>query len=365
MRIRGVKPVRSKGRLYLYHRASGERIYADPNEPAAVAREVERLNAKAKAKPSTPGTLLALQEAYRRSPFWRDLRPATRLSYERALAVLEPVQKQPIVKFTTGSVAAIRDQTAATRGRWMANYVVVTLSVLFEFARERDWVDRNPAAGVRRLKTKVDEPPKNRPWTRTECRAVLDAAEPYLAVPIALAMFVGLRKGDVLRTSRRMLADGTIRVLTRKRRVPVAVPVHPELAKILSRAPQHSATTIAANSRGAPWTESGFNSSFGKFIDRLEAAGKVGPGLTMHGLRHNLATRLKEAGADDGTIADLLGQRTTAMSRHYSAEADLPKSTRALMMGLNLTGENESDTSDGKPGGKPVSILRKNRGPSL
>src|SRR3954454_3664285 len=81
MRIRGVKPVRSKGRLYLYHRATGERIYADPSEPAAVAREVERLNAKAKVKASTPGTLLAVQEAYRRSPFWRDLRPATRLSY--------------------------------------------------------------------------------------------------------------------------------------------------------------------------------------------------------------------------------------------------------------------------------------------
>jgi len=85
---------------------------------------------------------------------------------------------------------------------------------------------------------------------------------------------------------------------------------------------------------------------------------------TDNGLRHNLATRLKEAGADDGTIADLLGQRTTAMSRHYSAEADLPESTRALMMRLNLTGVNESDTSDGKPGGKLVRVHGKDRGPT-
>jgi hypothetical protein len=32
MRIRGVKPVRSKGRLYFYHPATGERIHADPND---------------------------------------------------------------------------------------------------------------------------------------------------------------------------------------------------------------------------------------------------------------------------------------------------------------------------------------------
>jgi len=32
MRIRGVKPVRSKGRLYFYHPATGERIHADPDD---------------------------------------------------------------------------------------------------------------------------------------------------------------------------------------------------------------------------------------------------------------------------------------------------------------------------------------------
>ena len=68
-----------------------------------------------------------------------------------------------------------------------------------------------------------------------------------------------------------------ISVVTGKRGVAVAVPVHPILAEILSSAPEHDAVTLAANSRGQPWTESGYNSTFGKFIGRLEQEGAFSP----------------------------------------------------------------------------------------
>jgi site-specific recombinase XerD len=44
----------------------------------------------------------------------------------------------------------------------------------------------------------------------------------------------------------------------------------------------------------------------------------------MHGLRHTLGTRLREAGADDRTIADILGQKSVSMGRFYSENAALP-----------------------------------------
>ena len=50
----------------------------------------------------------------------------------------------------------------------------------------------------------------------------------------------------------------------------------------------------------------------------LEKEGKVGPGLTLYGLRHTLAVILREGGADERTIADALGQRTIEMARHYA-----------------------------------------------
>jgi len=51
-----------------------------------------------------------------------------------------------------------------------------------------------------------------------------------------------------------------------------------------------------------------------KFLRRLETAGKVGDGLTVHGLRHTCGTLLKELGFDLDTIADMLGQETAGMA---------------------------------------------------
>ncbi|WP_297323592.1 tyrosine-type recombinase/integrase [uncultured Bartonella sp.] len=41
-------------------------------------------------------------------------------------------------------------------------------------------------------------------------------------------------------------------------------------------------------------------------------------GLTLKGLRHTVATILAEMGMDERTIADVLGQKTIEMARHYS-----------------------------------------------
>ena len=83
----------------------------------------------------------------------------------------------------------------------------------------------------------------------------------------------------------------------------------------------------------------GFAASWGKLRRALEAEGVIGRGLTSHGLRHTLGTRLREAGADDRTIADILGQRSTSMARHYSENAALPDHARDLVSNLNLTGK--------------------------
>jgi integrase len=90
-----------------------------------------------------------------------------------------------------------------------------------------------------------------------------------------------------------------------------------------------------------PWTESGYNSTFGKFITRLERCGTVSPGLTMHGLRHTLGTRLREAGADLDDIRRLLGQRTLAMAQHYSATADRSEASRKAVKRLDMLGNRE------------------------
>jgi integrase len=85
----------------------------------------------------------------------------------------------------------------------------------------------------------------------------------------------------------------------------------------------HDATTLLVSSRNRPWTSSGFQTSFFALIRKLEKKGQIGLGLTCHGLRHTAATRLREAGFDLQTIADMLGQDTQGMAELYSREADL------------------------------------------
>lgn len=93
----------------------------------------------------------------------------------------------------------------------------------------------------------------------------------------------------------------------------------------LAAAPVHSAITLCATSQRKPWTVSGFRASWRPIKIKLEEGGSVQPGLTLKGLRHTVATILRDMNMDYGTIANVLGQRTEAMVKHYSRRADMPK----------------------------------------
>ena len=56
--------------------------------------------------------------------------------------------------------------------------------------------------------------------------------------------------------------------------------------------------------------------------------------LTPKGLRHTLATSLREEGKDERAIADVLGQKTPAMARHYSRNAALAKKNKKTLKSI-------------------------------
>ncbi|WP_206599792.1 tyrosine-type recombinase/integrase [Pseudovibrio sp. Ad13] len=81
----------------------------------------------------------------------------------------------------------------------------------------------------------------------------------------------------------------------------------------LDDAPDHEAPTLCANSRGQPWTVSGFRASWRKLRIQLEKQNLIEPGLTLYGLRHTVATILREIGLNDRDLAAALGHETEAM----------------------------------------------------
>jgi integrase len=341
-RVKGIKRYRhpKTGITYCYHRKSGQRILAAFNTPEFHI-ELAAIEKSLKIIEPAAGSLGLLIKEYRNSPNWGILRPHTQLSYERVFHVLKPLEDMPLVQIDRPFLIALRDKKLLSRHkRWMANYAITVLSIVFRFGADRGLISSNPLSErVTKIRASRDQPIRNRPWTEDESRIVMELAPPQLLLPLALAMFAGFRKADFLTVTLSAVKDGKIGVRTSKRGVPVMVPIHPILQQAMEVRPKSSAVTIAVNSRGEPWTETGFNASYAKFRGSLERKGLVAAGLTPHGLRHTLATRLRESGADDRTIADILGQKSVSMARMYSENAALPEAAIRLLLGLNLTGQ--------------------------
>jgi integrase len=330
VRVKGLKRYRVKGKWFAYHRKTGIRIKAEYGTGEFFA-ELAALERKLKTAEALPGTLGLLFSAYRASSLFADLAPATRHGYSRMMNLVQPINDMPLAELTPQFVAGLRDRIAAKHGRRQANYVMAVISVACEFGKEHGIVRENPVKGVRRVRRSRDTPNANRPWTEDERRTVLAEVPYQLRVAVALAMFTGLRKGDVLALTKNAIRAGKIWRRTGKTGQEVSIPVHPDLARLLQDAPVHNAVTIAATTHGTPWTVSGFNSTFIKAIAKLEREGKVGAGLTFHGLRHTVGTLLTEAGVNLDTVRRWLGQKTLAMAIHYSETADTSKQMRGVL----------------------------------
>ena len=330
VRVKGLKRYRVKGRWYAYHRKTGIRLNSEfgTGDFFTELAEIER---KLKSEQTLPGTLGLLLSAYRGSPVYANLAASTRRSYARIMNLVKPLQHMPLVELTPPFIAGLRDRIAKNHGRRQANYVMAVMSVACQYGREQGLLRDNPVRGVKRVKRPHDAAKANRPWTEEERRTVLAEVPYQLRVPVALAMFTGLRKGDVLSLTKSAIKDGQIWRRTSKTGQEISIPIHPDLADLLASAPRHDAVTIAATTNGTPWTESGFNSTFIKAIAKLRRSGRVGPGLTFHGLRHTVGTLLIETGCDIDTVRRWLGQKTLAMAIHYSETADTSKRMISVM----------------------------------
>lgn len=340
------------GKLRLYHRPTGTPIASVYGTPEFFA-ELSRLNAKTARQAAKPkGTLATVWEAYKK-PAFATLAAETQKGYEKYFNMLAPFHDTPIREIDSAMIAEIRDDFLVTKGRRTANYVMAVLSVVFSFAVERKYVKANPVKDVKRVRKAKDTPRANRPWTASECRAVIDRAPGHIKVPLAMCMFTGMRKRDAL-TLTPAAIDGAGRLTfeTSKTEEMVSVRPHPVLRTILDARPHPNAKTLSVTLEGTQWASSGFDTVWGRFKAKLEAEGLVAPGLTIHGLRHTVGGLLADAGCDPDTIRRVLGQKTLHMALLYSERAKRTRDTQAAMAGmdpfrLDNFGEIEMSPKDG------------------
>jgi integrase len=336
IRLRGFQIFKDRhGKWRAYHRKTRMPVDLDktPLGSAEFFAECAKIAALAEAKDAAPkpGTLGLLICAYRSSPAFQDLAPQTRFDYQKIFDYLQPIADTALVRFDRPLVVRIRDKAAANKGRRFGNYVKAVLSIIFGWGGERGYLANNSASSIKDIRRQKGAPEANRPWADAERHAVLDGAPGHMRPAIALMMFTGLGPKDALTLPRNHWCGGELATRRAKTDEPVYWPSPALLDMILRNAPAHAATTLCATSTGRPWTISGFRASWRTLRVRLEKEGLVGPGLTLYGLRHTVAVILREAGHDERTIADALGQRTIEMARHYAKGADLRGKMRGVV----------------------------------
>jgi len=311
-------------------------------ECARVAGSVEKTGA------AKPGTLGMAIKRYRDSKAFADLADRTRRDYQRVFGFLQPIADTPLVKFDTPLVVRIRDRIEQKHGWRWGNYTRTVLSLLFEWCRQRGYMTNNPAFRLKAIKRPKSLPRANRPWRDEERAAVWSALPAHMRVPVALMVYCALDPQDALMLPHTAVRETLIDTRRGKTGTGGLIPLPSPVAEAIAAAPAHDAITLCANSRGKPWTVSGFRASWAPIRKRLEESGAIGKGLTLKGLRHTVATVLAELGFDERTIADMLQQKTTAMARHYSRDAD--KSRKLAGVTVDFVAEmNRRGTKNVKP----------------
>ena len=293
--------------------------------------ECKRIMALTSSTEPKPGTLGLLIAAYRGHPAFTDLAPRTKSDYQAVFDYLKPIADTPLVRFDKPLVVRIRDKAALDKGRKFANDVKARFSGIFGWGSERGYIATNPAAGIKDIRRRKDAPDANRPWADEERDVVIAACPAHIRPAIALMAMTGLGPRDALSLPRSFYKAGEIATKRSKTGEPVFWPCPAPLVLELGAAPVHDAVTLLANSDGKPWTVSGFRASWRPIRKRLEREGKIGPGLTLYGLRHTVAVILREISMDERTIADALGQKTIEMARHYPKGADLKPKKRFVV----------------------------------
>jgi Site-specific recombinase XerD len=341
------------GNIRIYVRIKGRskvRLHGTPWTPEFM-KEYEAAVAGTDDQPrkrSTPGSWRWLCEQYlARCADYLQMDPETRSAYRRTLEgtydePLNPNSKLlfkdlPIARMTAKHVRVLRDRKAATPD--MANARVKVIRAVFRFATDEaeDLAKENPAASVKYFKRATTG---HHTWTVDEVRQY-ETKFPIgtkQRLALALMLYTGVRRSDVVRLGRQHAANGWLRFRAHKNRnrspSDIELPILTPLQQVLD-ATRTGNLTFLVTKYGKPYTAKGFG---GQFKDWCVDAGL--PHCSAHGLRKAAATIAAENGATEFQLMSIFGWKDAKQAARYTRAARRKK-LAGDAMGLIDLGENE------------------------
>lgn len=315
---------------------------------------------------STPNTYRWLCEHYFRSHEYERLDPRTQRVRRRILETTwdEPTEPGaptlfadfPLHRFGSKAVRVLRDRKHDHPEA--ANSRVKAIRQVFAWGLESERVAANPARDVRYLKSRSTGFHR---WTVEEVEQYearhLIGTKARLA--LALLMFTGVRRSDVVLFGRQHVRQGNLRFTQQKNRnrnpVTLEIPVLPILQEIIDQSPTGDLTFLVTEF-GKPFTANGFGNKMREWCDQAGL-----PNCSAHGLRKAAATIAAENGATPHQLMAIFGWRTLKEAERYTREAAQKKLASAAM-GMLVRSEERTNLSHSEPtidpGGKETAKKR-------
>lgn len=284
--------------------------YADAHGACVSPQDAARAAAEARIQPRSINALII---EYYRSASFIALRATSQRPYRRILDRFRAVHgDKGVASVQSHHLNAILHGMAATPHA--AVNLRKRLRKVFQLAVRLGWRADNPVR-----ETELD-PVKTRghiPWSEDDIEA-FEAHWPSGSrerLALALLVYTGQRRSDVVQMGNQHVADGRISVAQFKGGARLKIRIHPRLQAEIDK---HPATMAFMTTQyGAPFSPAGFTNWF---VARARAAGLTD--RTPHGLRKSASRRLAEAGCSAKQIAAITGHKSLSEVERYTRDAD-------------------------------------------
>lgn len=270
-------------------------------------------------KPGSSSLKWLIQE-YKGAAAFRKLQ--TRTQIVRA-AILDRLSEEyghlPYSRLKRHHILKLRDEMADKPEA--ANGMLKALRQVFKYGIEYSVprLTNNPTRDVPYLKS--NNPNGHHSWTPEEVEQfeATHSVGTKAHLAMALLLYTGQRRSDVVRLGRQHLKGGRLEFTQQKNRnsnpVQLSIPVLPELQRIMDISPCGDMNFLVTQ-HGKPYTVDGFGNWFRRMCDKAGLEN-----CSAHGLRKAAATRLAEIGCTDHEIMAITGHRTLKELQRYTAAA--------------------------------------------
>lgn len=323
-KLKYVKFVRAKGKIYAYFNTGkivdGKLVWASLppfSSPGFYDSYSTHLGHRAR-KHHEARTLSSVIDAYMAHDDYTLKSEGTQKTYRSALKrIRSELGDLEISEIGKAEIREMLDNRLPGPGA--KNTFLSLMTILYQFARDREWTKADPLEGF-----KTYETGEWMPWPESVLNAALVSDDDMVRLGTHMLYYTGQRIGDVLKMRWSDITHGRLALTQKKTNKVLSIPLHSDLVKELERAPRHG-LVILTHPDGERISVEQLRLALQTFAENL------GHEVVPHGLRKNAVISLLECGCTVAETASVSGQ-SYQMVEYYARQIDQKRLSTAAIL---------------------------------